>query len=48
MSAFFSPFISKPDSVSAIMLKVILALLPGIVMYVWFFGAAILVSITLA
>ncbi|MGB8516333.1 MAG: electron transport complex subunit RsxD [Gallionella sp.] len=33
---------------SAIMLKVILALLPGIVMYVWFFGAAILVSITLA
>src|SRR5487761_2398626 len=43
-----SPFISTPSSVSAIMLKVILALLPGIVMYVWFFGAAILVSITLA
>ena len=48
MSAFFSPFISKPDSVSAIMLKVILALIPGIVLYVWFFGPAILVSITLA
>jgi electron transport complex protein RnfD len=48
MSAFFSPFISKPDSVSAIMLKVILALIPGIALYVWFFGPAILVSITLA
>lgn len=48
MSAFFSPFISKPDSVSAIMLKVILALIPGIALYVWHFGPAILVSITLA
>jgi electron transport complex protein RnfD len=44
----FSPFISKPDSVSAIMLKVLLALLPGIALYVWYFGPAILVSITLA
>jgi electron transport complex protein RnfD len=48
MSAFFSPFISKPDTVSAIMLKVLLALLPGIALYVWYFGPAILVSITLA
>lgn len=48
MSAFFSPFITKSDSVSAIMLKVILALIPGIAIYVWYFGAAILVSITLA
>ncbi len=30
------------------MLKVLLALLPGIALYVWYFGAAILVSITLA
>jgi electron transport complex protein RnfD len=45
---FFSPFISKPDSVAQIMLKVLLALLPGIVLYVWYFGPAILVSITLA
>ncbi|KXS33527.1 MAG: Electron transport complex Rnf subunit D [Candidatus Gallionella acididurans] len=45
---FFSPLISKSDSVSAIMLKVLLALLPGIVLYVWYFGPAILVSITLA
>ncbi len=48
ISAFFSPFISKSDSVSAIMLKVILALIPGIALYVWYFGPAILVSITLA
>ena len=43
-----SPFISKPVSVSQIMLKVLLALLPGIALYVWYFGPAILVSITLA
>jgi electron transport complex protein RnfD len=43
-----SPYISKQDSVSAIMLKVLLALLPGIALYVWYFGPAILVSITLA
>jgi len=45
---FFSPFISKPDSVARIMLKVLLALIPGIALYVWYFGPAILVSITLA
>jgi len=45
---FFSPFISKPDSVAQIMLKVLFALLPGIALYVWYFGPAILVSITLA
>ncbi len=44
----FSPFISKPDNVAQIMLKVLLALLPGIALYVWYFGAAILVSIMLA
>ena len=45
---FFSPFISKSDTVSQIMLKVLLALVPGIALYVWCFGPAILVSITLA
>ena len=45
---FFSPFISKPDSVSQIMFKVLLAMIPGIALYVWYFGPAILVSITLA
>jgi electron transport complex protein RnfD len=48
MAAFFSPFISKPDTVSQIMLRVMLALLPAIAMYVWYFGPAILVSIALA
>jgi electron transport complex protein RnfD len=48
MAAFFSPFISKPDNVAQIMLRVLLALVPGIALYVWYFGPAILVSITLA
>jgi electron transport complex protein RnfD len=48
MSGFFSPFITKPASVSQIMLNVLLALIPGIALYVWYFGPAILVSITLA
>ena len=43
-----SPHISKPDSVSVIMLKVMLALLPGIALYVWCYGPVILVSIALA
>ncbi len=45
---FTSPYISKPSSVAEIMLKVMLALLPGIALYVWYYGPAILVSITLA
>ncbi len=44
----FSPFITRPASVSQIMLHVLLALIPGILLYVWYFGPAILVSITLA
>ncbi len=44
----FSPFISKPDNVAQIMFKVLLAMLPGIVLYVWYFGPAIVVSIMLA
>jgi H+/Na+-translocating ferredoxin:NAD+ oxidoreductase subunit D len=43
-----TPLISKPDSVALIMFKVLLALLPGISLYVWYFGPAILVSIALA
>lgn len=43
-----SPFISKSDSVARIMLTVLLALAPGIALYVWYYGAAILVSIALA
>jgi electron transport complex protein RnfD len=48
MAGFFSPFISKPVGVSQIMLKVLLALIPGLALYVWHYGPAILVSITLA
>lgn len=44
----FSPFITQASSVREIMFKVLLALIPGIVLYVWHFGTAILISITLA
>jgi Na+-translocating ferredoxin:NAD+ oxidoreductase subunit D len=43
-----SPFITQPSSVSQIMLRVLFALVPGIALYVWYFGPAILVSIALA
>jgi len=43
-----SPFISRPLAVNQIMLRVLLALLPGIALYVWYFGPAILVSLTVA
>lgn len=38
----------KPASVQVIMFKVLLALLPGIAAYVWFFGAGILVCLAIA
>lgn len=44
----FSPFISQASSVREIMFKVLLALVPGIALYAWYFGPAILVSLTLA
>jgi len=43
-----SPYFLKPASVQSVMLRVLLALLPGIAAYVWFFGAGILVQIALA
>jgi electron transport complex protein RnfD len=43
-----SPHVLKPASVRSVMLKVLVALLPGIAAYVWFFGAAILVQLALA
>lgn len=43
-----SPFVAKPMPLQEVMLKVLLALLPGIVMAVWAFGAGVLVQITLA
>jgi len=43
-----SPHILKPASVRNVMVRVLVALLPGIAAYVWFFSAAILVQIALA
>ena len=43
-----SPHILQPASVRDVMVKVLIALLPGIAAYVWFFSAAILVQIALA
>ena len=43
-----SPYIAEQSSVSIIMLKVLAALVPGIAVYVWLFGPAILVTLTLA
>jgi electron transport complex protein RnfD len=43
-----SPHILKPASVRSVMTKVLVALLPGIAAYVWFFGPAILVQLALA
>ncbi|HEY6093679.1 MAG TPA: electron transport complex subunit RsxD [Gallionellaceae bacterium] len=44
----FSPFITQATSVRAIMFRVMLALVPAIAVYVWYFGPAILVTLTLA
>lgn len=43
-----SPYISDAPSVSTIMLKVLIALVPAIAVYVWVFGGGILVTLTLA
>jgi Na+-translocating ferredoxin:NAD+ oxidoreductase subunit D len=43
-----SPYVTNAPSVSIIMLKVLLALVPGIAAYVWIFGGGILVMLTLA
>ena len=43
-----SPYIRKPASVQSVMLRVLLALVPGIAAYVWFFGAGILVNLVIA
>ncbi len=43
-----SPYISNAPSVGTLMFKVLLALVPGIVAYVWVYGGGVLVTITLA
>ena len=43
-----SPHVHQPTSVTAIMLRVVYALIPGIITYIYFFGWAIVVNLTLA
>ena len=43
-----SPYIVEKTSVSIVMLKVLLALLPGIAAYVWIYGSGILVTLAIA
>ncbi|HTY04870.1 MAG TPA: RnfABCDGE type electron transport complex subunit D [Rhodocyclaceae bacterium] len=43
-----SPFVRQPASVRTVMLKVLAALVPGIAVYVWIFGIAVLVQIAIA
>lgn len=43
-----SPYITDAPTVSIIMLKVLLALVPGIIAYYWVYGGGILVTLSLA
>ncbi|MBM3116617.1 RnfABCDGE type electron transport complex subunit D [Jeongeupia naejangsanensis] len=43
-----SPFLTKPTPLQVVMTKVLLALLPGIAVYVYVFGAGILIQLLLA
>lgn len=43
-----SPYLLKAASVQSVMLRVLVALLPGLAAYVWLFGPAIVVQIVLA
>jgi Na+-translocating ferredoxin:NAD+ oxidoreductase subunit D len=43
-----SPFLHQPASVRSVMVKVLVALLPGIAAYVWVFGGGVLVQIAIA
>ncbi|GHD65356.1 RnfABCDGE type electron transport complex subunit D [Jeongeupia chitinilytica] len=43
-----SPFLTKPTPLQLVMTKVLLALLPGIAVYVYVFGAGILIQLLLA
>ena len=43
-----SPYLVEKTSVSIVMLKVLLALIPGVIAYVWVFGTGILITLALA
>jgi len=46
--SFSSPHLHGPNSVSRVMMQVILALVPAIAAYVWYFGWGVLVNIVFA
>lgn len=43
-----SPYVHAADSVTVIMLRVLYALIPGVIAYVWFFGWGVLINILFA
>lgn len=43
-----SPYISNAPTVSNMMLKVLIALIPGIIVYTWLFGGGVLITLALA
>lgn len=43
-----SPYIFKAPSVGAIMGKVLIGLIPGIITYAWYFGAGVIITLILA
>ncbi|MDG1074862.1 MAG: electron transport complex subunit RsxD [Methylophilaceae bacterium] len=43
-----SPYITNAPTVSSIMFKVLLALMPGIAVYAWLFGGGVLITLVLA
>ncbi len=43
-----SPYITDAPTISMIMLKVLLALVPGIFAYAWVYGGGILITLSLA
>ena len=43
-----SPFLSPSDSLRKLMMQVLMALVPGTLIYVWFFGFGVVVNIVLA
>ena len=45
---YSSPHTDQPNSVTAVMLQVILALIPGIIAMVWYFGWGLLINMALA
>ena len=43
-----APHMPPPNHVARVMLQVLLALVPGVLAYTWFFGPGILIQIILA